>query len=176
MKTTKAINLFKDFQRLTKHGYVAVTLLLLTGCASSVATYDRQPAASAAQANSSDQQRRSTLLHYYRGWKGVPYKYGGNSKRGVDCSGFVHLALKGALAIDAPRSTELLYKIRNRVPKSKLRAGDVVLFRTAARSRHAGIYIGDGQFIHSSKSRGVILSELNNLYWVKTYAKAVRLR
>ncbi|MES0372155.1 MAG: NlpC/P60 family protein [Mariprofundaceae bacterium] len=122
---------------------------------------------------SSSSLRKSLLRHYYR-WEGAPYRFGGNSKYGVDCSGFIHIAFRDAFGIDVPRSTQLLSNIRNRVPFRKLATGDIIIFRTSRNNLHAGIYVGNNQFIHASKSRGVILSSLNNPYWKKVYKKSVR--
>lgn len=118
--------------------------------------------------------RQSLLRHYYR-WQGAPYRFGGNSKYGVDCSGFIHIAFRDAFGIEVPRTTQLLSKIRYRVPFRKLTAGDIVIFRTSRTNLHAGIYVGNNQFIHASKSKGVVLSRLNNPYWKKVYVKSVRI-
>ena len=156
---------------------IAFTFLLSVHASTSVAADNRyQNQYSTYQTSSqSDEERRHALLKYFKGWKGVSYQYGGTSKRGVDCSGFVHLALKGALAIDAPRSTELLSKIRHRINKNKLQAGDIILFKISSKTMHTGIYIGQGQFIHASKSKGVMASNLDNPYWKGVYSKSVRI-
>jgi len=117
---------------------------------------------------------RSALLQHFDRWEGAPYRYGGNSHYGVDCSGFVHIAFRDALGIEVPRSTELLSHTGYRVSRSNLSAGDILVFRTSRRNLHVGIYVGRGQFIHASKSQGVILSELSNPYWQDTYIKSLR--
>jgi len=122
----------------------------------------------------SESSLRKTLLRHYNRWEGTPYRFGGNSRYGVDCSGFVHIAFRDALGIQVPRSTELLSQIRNRVPKYALRAGDIVLFRTSRTNLHTGIYIGNNQFIHASKSKGVVLSKIDSPYWQGVYFKSIR--
>lgn len=117
---------------------------------------------------------RAQLLKHFRHWEGVPYRYGGNSYDGVDCSGFVHIMFDRALGKEVPRSTELLSRIRNRVSRRDLRAGDIIIFHIPHAGLHAGIYVGNGEFIHASKSRGVMRSRLNNPYWQDTYSRAVR--
>lgn len=133
--------------------------------------------ASAAGYNNSfsDSSLRTALLRHFDHWEGTPYRFGGNSHRGIDCSGFVHTIFRDALGIEVPRSTRLLSGIRKRVPFRSLRAGDIIIFRTSPRVLHAGIYVGKGQFIHASKSRGVMLSDFSNPYWTGVYEKSVRI-
>ncbi len=122
----------------------------------------------------SESTLRSTLLRHFDRWEGAPYRFGGNSRYGVDCSGFVHITFRDALGIDVPRSTELLSRTGYRVLSRHLIAGDIIIFRTSRSNLHAGIYVGKGQFIHASKSKGVILSELSNPYWADAYEKSLR--
>jgi len=117
--------------------------------------------------------RKALLRHYYR-WEGSPYRFGGNSRYGIDCSGFVQIAFRDALGIKVPRSTELLSKTGSHVSYRRLVAGDIVLFKTSRTNLHTGIYIGNNQFIHASKSKGVVLSPLNSPYWRGVYYKSVR--
>lgn len=123
----------------------------------------------------SDSSLRAALLQHFDRWEGTPYHFGGNSRRGIDCSGFVHAIFRDALGIEVPRSTKLLSGIRRRVSFTDLRAGDIIIFRTSPGVLHAGIYVGQGQFIHASKSRGVMLSSFSNPYWTDVYEKSVRI-
>jgi len=122
----------------------------------------------------SDSYLRSALMHHFERWEGAPYRYGGNSRYGVDCSGFVHIAFREALGIEVPRSTELLSRCGPSVSTRHLAVGDILVFRASSTNLHVGIYVGNGQFIHSSKSHGVILSDLDNPYWQSTHVKSVR--
>lgn len=122
----------------------------------------------------SESSLRTALLKHYDRWEGAPYRYGGNSRYGVDCSGFVHIAFRDALGIEVPRSTQLLSRVGRSISSRNLAAGDIIVFRTARKTLHVGIYVGKGQFIHASKSRGVMLSRLSNPYWVDAYMKSVR--
>lgn len=123
----------------------------------------------------SESSMRQALLSLYDRWEGTPYRYGGNSRHGVDCSGFVYIAFRDALGIEVPRSTELLSRCGPSVSVKHLAVGDILVFRASRDNLHVGIYVGNGQFIHSSKSRGVILSDLSNPYWRDTYVKSVRI-
>jgi len=114
------------------------------------------------------------LYGHYNEWRGVKYRDGGMSKKGVDCSAYVHLAYRQKLNKKIPRSTELLSKSGKIVKANKLRPGDVVFFKTGWKARHVGIYVGKGKFMHASSSRGVMISKLSNPYWVDAYWMARR--
>ena len=118
---------------------------------------------------------RATLLAQHAEWKGVPYRYGGMSQRGVDCSGFVHLTFRSRLGMEVPRTTAELLQAGNPVKRNHLQVGDLVFFRTGPGNRHVGIYLGKGDFLHASTSRGVITSSLANPYWASRYWQARRL-
>jgi cell wall-associated NlpC family hydrolase len=105
----------------------------------------------------------------YQKYKGIPFKYGGTTKRGFDCSGFVNAVYFNAFNIDLPRTTTLMSKQGEKKSKSNLKPGDLVFFRPSRKYMHMGIYVGDGQFMHSSTSKGIIKSKLNNLYWKNKY-------
>lgn len=96
-------------------------------------------------------------------WIGAPYRGGGDSKRGTDCSGMVYQIYRKVYRIQVPRNTEELKNKSNKVAKRNLKEGDLVFFssnRSRKRVAHVGIYLKSGKFIHSSTSRGVIVSRL----------------
>ena len=117
----------------------------------------------------------SSLRDQAEQWRGVPYRYGGLSENGVDCSGFVYLTFQSRLGMELPRTTHELAEQGEKVARDQLRAGDLVFFKTGFRDRHVGIYMGGDRFLHASTSRGVMTSSLNNVYWRKHYWKARRL-
>ncbi|OXB93027.1 C40 family peptidase [Parageobacillus galactosidasius] len=105
---------------------------------------------------------------------GVPYRWGGTTVKGFDCSGFIRHVYQ-SIGIDTPRTAADMYRMGKRVDKSALRVGDLVFFNTSGKGvSHAGIYIGNNRFIHSSSSKGVTISSLNDSYWKKTYIGAKR--
>ena len=112
-------------------------------------------------------------------WIGVPYRGGGDSKRGTDCSGLVYQVYRKVYRTQVPRNTEDLKKESNKVDKRNLREGDLVFF-TSSRSKkkvaHVGIYLKNGKFIHSSTSKGVIVSNLNESYYTKHWISGGRIR
>ncbi|WP_375738942.1 C40 family peptidase [Pseudomonas boanensis] len=111
---------------------------------------------------------------------GTPYRFGGRSlKTGFDCSGFVGYLFKEEAGIQLPRSTREMINLNAPViARNELQPGDIVFFNNRGRGRvsHAGIYIGDDQFIHSSSSRsgGVRVDSLDDRYWKASYMEAKR--
>ena len=119
---------------------------------------------------------KETLYSQLQAWKSVRYQYGGLNKKGIDCSGFVYLTYLSEFGIKLPRTTKLQSTSGLNVPRKKLMAGDLVFFKTGFFTRHVGIYIEKGEFIHISTKRGITISSLNNSYWARKYWKAVRIK
>lgn len=118
--------------------------------------------------------RDQFLLEVVR-YLGVKYAYGGNSKSGMDCSGFICQVFKNAANRLLPRSTTEQFTMGERVEMDDLRFGDLVFFNTTGRSpSHVGIYIEDGVFAHASVVEGVTLSSLESTYYVKRFVGARR--
>jgi len=115
-----------------------------------------------------------SLLEQYQQWKDVKYHYGGLSKSGVDCSGFVFLTFKDQFKVTLPRSTQDQAEVGTRIPITQLKPGDLVLFKIGFNGRHIGIYAGEQKFLHASTSRGVIFSSLDNPYWKENFWQARR--
>lgn len=109
-------------------------------------------------------------------WMGTPYKYGGTTKAGIDCSAFVGHIVRQVYKINLHRVANDMLQDVTPVDKESLREGDLVFFHNSkGRVSHVGIYLRDGLFAHASTSRGVILSRLDDSYWSKHYHQAGRL-
>jgi cell wall-associated NlpC family hydrolase len=106
---------------------------------------------------------------------GVPYRFGGRSKSGMDCSGFVGQVFSEAYGVKLPRSSRSIYKTGAPVAKSALKPGDLVFFRSLGYIDHSGIYMGANYFIHSATSVGVSYSALDAPYFRDHYAGARRM-
>lgn len=117
---------------------------------------------------------KSRLMDQYADWKGVRYRLGGTSKRGIDCSAFVQTTFREQFGLDLPRSTYEQEDTGKSINRGKLRAGDLVLFGAGSTGRHVGIYLGNDNFVHASTSSGVMISNLNDNYWKKRYREARR--
>ncbi len=114
-------------------------------------------------------------------WVGTPYQYGGNTHRGVDCSGLTSQIYNTCYHVQLSRQSQQQYDECDRhVRKRKLKEGDLVFFKqgTGRKQRrrvgHVGIYLKDGLFLHASSSRGVIVSRLDDAYWNKRWLKGGR--
>ena len=118
---------------------------------------------------------RRQLLAQLSEWKGVPYQFGGLTKQGVDCSGFIYLTFAEEFGIRIPRTTQSQVLKGQVIDQADLVPGDLVFFMTGYNQRHIGIYVGKKQFIHTSSSRGVMLSRLDNPYWQSAYWHARRI-
>jgi cell wall-associated NlpC family hydrolase len=108
-------------------------------------------------------------------WLGTPYKFGGETKNGVDCSALVRALYDDAFGVNLPRTTGKQHTEGRPVDRSQMRAGDLVFFRTGDSQRHVGIYLEDQRFVHASSSEGVTVSPLKYDYWQNHYWKTKRL-
>lgn len=119
----------------------------------------------------------SSLSEQQRKWKGTPYRIGGTTRSGVDCSGFMQVTFRELFGIHLPRMTVEQAKVGKRVSKKELRTGDLVFFNTGRgpNGKHVGVYVKNGQFLHASTKGGVIYSDINSPYWSNAYWQARRL-
>ena len=154
-------------KKLLSHLLVLGTLaMLLVSCGTSAPRYNYKELARASIRLNMDIDMKDNHQLYVESaaWLGVPYRGGGNSKRGVDCSGL---------------TSHLYKKVYHKKLKRKrnLREGDLVFFHNGRKKRiasHVGIYLKDNKFIHASTSRGVIISSLNEDYYRKHWLSGGR--
>lgn len=117
------------------------------------------------------------LVSTAKQYLGTPYKWGGTTTSGFDCSGYIQFVF-AKNGVSLPRTTGQMYNVGTAVSKSNLQVGDLVFFNTSGKGvSHAGIYIGSNNFIHASTSKGVMVSSINDpYYWGSKYIGAKRVK
>ena len=124
--------------------------------------------------SSPDEQK--LLVKVALGFLGAPYRLGGSSVTGIDCSAFVKKIYQ-FFNVDLPRTAFEQYHVGMRVARSDLAEGDLIFFKTRKTIGHVGIYIGNNQFVHAaSRKKGVRVDNLNTPYYDRRFVRAVRLK
>jgi len=119
------------------------------------------------------------IIQHAVAYKGTRYKFGGTTKRGMDCSGLIYVAFKKE-RIQLPRVSRAMATKGKKVSLRNVKRGDLLFFKTSRKNRinHVGLVTsvkkGIIRFIHSTTSRGVIVSSLSEKYWKRAYTKAKR--
>lgn len=115
------------------------------------------------------------LYDAIQSWIGTPYRYGGTTKAGIDCSGFVGNIYQEVYNKKLQRVANDMQQDCTLISRSELKEGDLVFFTNSkGRVSHVGIYLKNDIFAHSSTSRGVIISRLGDSYWSKHFYKGGR--
>ena len=139
-----------------------ITFVIMTGCASS---YQEVPDLSESYGIDVEQMLREEV----KLWTDTPHRMGGTSSSGADCSGFVMTVYDKLFGITLPRDTENQAAVGIFMDKNNLKPGDLVFFRPPKIRRHVGIYLSNGEFAHTSRRKGVIISKIDDPYWNKSY-------
>lgn len=114
------------------------------------------------------------LYEFVFDWIGKPYRFGGESKKGIDCSALTKELYNKVFEIYIPRNSLQQYRYVQSINKNDLQTGDLVFFKIKSKTiTHVGIYLGDNKFIQSSKA-GVNIASLEQEYWSKYYYKGGR--
>ena len=135
-----------------------------------------EPAAATPLGKWNNPEERNLLVRVVKTFLGVPYKLGGSTLRGIDCSAFVKKIYE-IFNIKLPRTTREQFSVGKKVEKDQLEEGDLVFFKRRGNIAHVGIYIGDNQFVHASSSnREVKIDYLDAPYYNKRFFRGVRVK
>ncbi len=155
---------------------IAVVLLSLAGCGSRkgavLQSHRELPSIPAGTANA--------IIREAEKWIGTPYRYGAQTRRkGTDCSGMTMVIFRDKAGVALPRNSAEQQRFCMPVSRDDLQPGDLVFFSSSTRGgrvNHVGIYRGNGDFIHASSSRGVMVSNLSQKYFANHFHSAGRVR
>lgn len=116
------------------------------------------------------------LLAFMDEWCGTRYRYGGTTKKGIDCSAFSSSLIASVYDLTIPRTVREQYQYCQHIETNELQEGDLVFFNTKGPFTHVGVYLVNNKFVHASVSGGVVISDLNEAYYLKRFAGAGRVR
>lgn len=120
----------------------------------------------------------NAIMDYANSWLGTPHLLGGESKKGIDCSGLTRKVYKEVFDISLPRSSALQIKEGRKVSRKKLDSGDLIFFTAQekkGRINHSGIYLSRDRFLHTSTTKGVTVSILTEEYWDNRFKEGRRI-
>ena len=148
--------------------------LLLSGCGTSRPPSPSSPSSSAPIRTTpplTADQAHDIAIHAL-GLVGTPYRYGGNTpESGFDCSGLIGYVYRNQVGTPPPRTVAQLNSWGYRIDGGVLRAGDLVVFGTGRQPNHAGIYVGEGRFVHAPSTGGTVrLDHLQSRHWARQNA------
>lgn len=179
---------------MNKKIFILVLAVLLSGCfAKKKTTYSKTRTVTIESSDTTTTVRKKTrkrektnpkaekLIASAMNFSGVRYKYGGTTKKGMDCSGLIYVAMQEN-DIVFPRVSYQMANEGKRIRISEVKKGDLLFFKTRKNSKrinHVGLVVetedDEIKFIHSSSSRGVIVSSLREGYWNSAFIKATRI-
>jgi cell wall-associated NlpC family hydrolase len=121
---------------------------------------------------------REPFKYKVKEYLGIPYRRGGTSKKGMDCSNFVRIVYKRLFNIELPFSVRNQFRSSRlqKINEYEMQSGDLVFFSNTKKKRinHVGMYVSGGQFIHASSSSGIMFSRLDDPYWKNRFVGSKR--
>ena len=120
--------------------------------------------------------RNTKMFEFIDEWYGAPYRLGGTTKKGIDCSAFTQFLFAGVYGLSIPRTAREQYSLTNRISRTELREGDLIFFNTRGGVSHVGVYLQNNKFVHASTSGGVMISDIFDEYWTRKFIGVGRLK
>jgi murein DD-endopeptidase / murein LD-carboxypeptidase len=122
------------------------------------------------------QLQNIALIKFVDEWQGVPYKYGGGNKSGVDCSNFTSLLYENVFSKKIIGNSAQLAELTAPVKESNYKEGDLLFFKIKGdKISHVGVYLINNKFVHATTSKGVMINDLSETYYKKYFIKAGRI-
>lgn len=153
--------------------WVACCIILIMSSPSVFAQEDL-PDAPLSSFGSADQKFENAVKEFLN----IPYRKGGASKKGIDCSGLARMIYSKFFGIELPHNTRQQFRFSElqKIDDNELQSGDLIFFANKKKKNvnHVGVYLSDGQFIHASSSRGVMISSLDDRYWKARFVGSKR--
>ena len=152
---------------------LTITMLaMVMGCSSQPAQNSARPPARDALVGTHGVGAKAAAIAYQQ--IGVPYRYGGATTQGVDCSGLVHYAY-GRAGKPVARTTDALWSSTASVPRGELQVGDLLFFDIDGKIAHVGLYLGNQDFVHApSSGRTVTVERLNSPFYDAAFIRGGR--
>jgi lipoprotein Spr len=123
-----------------------------------------------------EEVRNTKMFEFIDTWYGTPYRLGGTTKKGIDCSAFSQFLFSSVYGINLPRTAREQYKLTSRISRTELKEGDLLFFNTRGGVSHVGVYLQNNKFVHASTSGGVMISDVFDQYWVRKFIGVGRLK
>ncbi|MEJ7611746.1 MAG: C40 family peptidase [Ferruginibacter sp.] len=111
----------------------------------------------------------TSLFGFINEWWGTKYRFGGSTKKGIDCSSFTGLLMNKVFGASLPRTARQQFAACIKLTREEMTEGDLIFFNTRGGVSHVGLYLGDGYFAHSSCSAGVTINSLEESYYKKRF-------
>ena len=123
-----------------------------------------------------EEVKNTKMFEFIDDWYGTPYRLGGTTKKGVDCSAFSQFLFASVYGLSIPRTAREQYNLTNRISRTELREGDLIFFNTHGGISHVGVYLQNNKFVHASTSGGVMISDIFDEYWARKFVGVGRLK
>lgn len=123
-----------------------------------------------------EEVKNTKMFEFIDDWYGTPYKLGGDTKKGIDCSAFSQFLFAAVYGVSIPRTAREQYKLTNRISRTELKEGDLIFFNTRGGVSHVGVYLQNNKFVHAATSGGVMISDIFDEYWVKRFIGVGRIK
>lgn len=156
--------------------WLFLCILVLSGCSTRRAATPAGRVERIDKAVPVGREHTQRLVSEARKWIGTPYRYGGQTRAGTDCSGMTMVLFEDVYGIKLPRSSAMQREFAMPIRERELQPGDLVFFATSGGSQvsHVGLFVGSGKMIHASVSKGVIESALDESYYRRHFHSAGR--